>query len=245
VIRRRRARPKHIKVYYWRGRPNAGDLLTPLLLAHFSNLNVTWAPLPEAQLVGIGSVLEHIPSGWHGKIVGAGKLHEQSKVPVDAEILALRGPLTAKGLRGNFALGDPGLLASELVQVATKKYHLGLVPHWSDDQLTVDPRFTPYDPIIIDPRGDPLEFIRLIGECEKVVSSSLHGLIIADAFAIPRRFEYAERRLKLEGGQFKFRDYSESIRTPLEVGITTLANRQAVDDRKSELWDVFRALAPS
>jgi pyruvyltransferase len=236
-------RRNQVTAYWWCGRPNAGDLLTPLLLKHFSNLTAAWAPFKRAELVCVGSILEHVPNGWHGKIVGAGKLHEQSKVPVDAEILALRGPLTARGLRGDFALGDPGLLASELVRVTTKKHRLGVVPHWSDNQLAVDPRFARYDPVVIDPRGDPLEFVRLIGECEKIVASSLHGLILADAFGIPRRFEYAEGRLRLEGGMFKFLDYSAAVRTPLEVGVTKLANRQAVDDRKSELWDCLRGLA--
>jgi pyruvyltransferase len=239
----RRKRRNRVAAYWWIERPNAGDLLTPLLLQHFSNLTATWAPFAHAELVCVGSVLEHIPNGWHGKIVGAGKLRESSQVPVGPEILALRGPLTAKGIRGDFALGDPGLLANELVRVDTKKHELGVVPHWSDNRLAIDPRFTQYDPVVIDPRGDPLEFIRLIGESKKIVTSSLHGLAIADAFGIPRRFEYDQLELWADGGMFKFKDYSAAIRTPLEVGVTMQANRQAVDDRKSELWDVFRALA--
>ncbi len=238
-----------LAVYYWRGRPNFGDLLTPLLLKHFCSIEAVWVPVEEASLVGVGSIIEHIPNGWDGKIVGAGKLHEESLLPIGSgRILALRGPLTAAGVRGDFAIGDLGLLANELVQVETKKHRLGIVPHWSDLTIATDPRFAKGspgivdDPLIIDPRGDPLEVIRLIGECEKIVCSSLHGMILADAFGIPRRVEYAPR-LDVEGGHFKFRDYSAGIHTPFEIGQLRQASRQAVDNTKSELYDVVRSLA--
>lgn len=235
-------RRRKIAAYWWVGRPNFGDLLTPLLLKHFAEIDATWTPIQEAELVGVGSIIEHIPNGWGGKVVGAGKLHEEALIPVGRnQILGLRGPLTAKGLRGDFAIGDMGLLANELVRIDTKKHALGIVPHWSDTELAFRPEFSRYEPVVIDPRGDPLDVIAEIGACEKIVCSSLHGMILADAFAIPRRFEYTSR-FGVEGGVFKFKDYSESIRTPFVVGKTTIANRQAVDDRRSELYDVIRAI---
>jgi pyruvyltransferase len=242
-VPKRVVKRRTMDAYWWVGRPNWGDLLTPLLLKHYCDIEALWAPFPVATIVGVGSVLEHVPNGWSGRIVGSVKLHEESNLPISAEILALRGPLSAKGIRGDFAIGDLGLLANELVRVETKKYKLGLVPHWSDDQLAYDPRFLKYEPVVIDPRGDPLEVIHTIGECDKIVSSSLHGIILSDAFGIPRRFEYAPR-LDVEGGTFKFRDYSESIRTPFEVGKLIMGHRQAIDDCKSSLYDVLRSLEP-
>lgn len=227
--------------YWWVGRRNWGDLLTPLLLDHFCDIETTWAPFPTARVVGVGSVIEHIPNKWGGAIIGSGKLHETSSIPVGPKILALRGPLTAKGIRGDFALGDLGLLANELVRIETKKHKLGVIPHWSDRWLPIDPRFTRFDPVIIDPKGDPLEIIRTIGECHKIVSSSLHGIIVADSFNIPRRIEYAPR-LNAEGGTFKFKDYHAAIRTPFVMGKTTAGNRLAIDDSRSSLYDVLRGL---
>lgn len=229
--------------YWWRGVPNFGDLLTPLLLRHFADIDVAWAPADKADLIGVGSILEHVPADWAGKIVGSGRLHpEPTTIPAGAEVLALRGPLSAAGVPGDYALGDPGLLANELVHVETKRFRLGLVPHWSDKDLIRRPEFSRYSPVVIDPRDNPLDVIRTIGECHKIVSSSLHGIILADAFAIPRRFEYTPQ-FDREGGTFKFQDYSASIATPFEVGKTIQASRFAVNDRKSELYDVFRALA--
>ena len=49
------------------------------------------------------------------------------------------------------------------------------------------------------------EIIREIAECETVVSSSLHGLIAADALGVPnRRIRHSG---KVRGGDFKYDDY--------------------------------------
>jgi len=228
--------------YWWRGRPNFGDLLTPLLLAHFADLQVVWAPVAEASFVCVGSVLEHLPQGWSGTILGSGKLKAESQIDLSrARVLALRGPLTAqcvKGVRRGFVLGDAGLLADELVPVVEKKHALGLVPHWSDTTLEHRPEFQRYAPVVIRPSEDPLEVIRKIGECRKIISSSLHGIIVADAFGIPRRIEMTERFAK-EGGDFKFRDHCAAVGVPFQVGVTQEPSRYKVQDRQHELFDVL------
>lgn len=226
--------------YWWRGRPNFGDLLTPLLMSHFADLEVTWAPVAEAGFVCVGSVLEHLPPGWTGTVIGSGRLKPDSQIDLSrARVMALRGPLTAKGAkaRGSFAIGDAGLLADELVTVE-KKHELGIVPHWSDTTLEHRPEFKRYNPVIIRPSEDPLEVIRKIGECRKIISSSLHGIIVADAFGIPRRIEMTERFAK-EGGDFKFRDHCAAISIPFKVGVTQEPSRYKVQDRQHELFDVF------
>lgn len=234
-----------IPTYWWQGVPNLGDQLTPLLLRRFAQIHATPAPsVREASLVVVGSVLEHIPPFWEGHIAGAGRMFEHGQINQISgrwKVHALRGPLSAKGVPGDYAIGDPGLLADHLVTVDTKRHNLGVVPHWSDGALAADPRFTQYQPKIIDVRGEPLDVIRQIGECRKIVTSSLHGLIIADAFGIPRRFEPTPRFDK-EGGLFKFRDYSASVGAPFEPGKLTEANQFRVRDRQHELYDMFKNL---
>jgi polysaccharide pyruvyl transferase len=229
--------------YWWRGVPNFGDRLTPLLLSYHADLEVKWASTDTADIVCVGSVLEHLSPDYGGVIIGAGKLHEDypARFP-NAQILALRGPFSAIGVPGDYALGDPGLLACELIDLPAKEYQLGIVAHWSDTQLVNDPRFTRYDPVIIDPRSDPLEVVRTIAQCKKIVSSSLHGLVVADSFAIPRRFEYTPR-FDAEGGTLKFRDYHSAIKTPFVAGKTIEASRFGVDDCRFALHDAFRELA--
>ena len=49
--------------YWWTGRRNFGDLLTPLLMAHFVDLPVTHTNLGEANMNSVGSLLHSVPSG--------------------------------------------------------------------------------------------------------------------------------------------------------------------------------------
>src|SRR5208282_569699 len=108
------------KAYWWNSVENFGDALSPLLLSRFAYLeNITWTVINDADIASIGSILEHIPAGWRGYIVGSGLLRETSKLkfdPRETRVLALRGPLTAKLFPGTYALGDPGLLANELIE---------------------------------------------------------------------------------------------------------------------------------
>lgn len=233
-----------LKTWYWKsstGIPssNFGDLLGPLLLKRFADVDVDRAETSgEAHILAVGSIMESVQPEWGGIALGIGSLHRHTDAQKrlrGARVLALRGPHTARGMRGDFVLADPGLLADELVQ-PYRKHNLGIVPHWSDKR-TWD-QFRQWDPFIIDVRNDPLQVLEEIGSCKKIISSSLHGVIVADAFGIPRRIEYSET-MDREGGQFKFEDYHASIKMPLELGVTKLANRHRIEDLQNELYDAF------
>lgn len=235
-----------MKTYYWKTKKNFGDLLTSYLLQKFTRLSSEWSEPENAELVMVGSILEHLPQDFSGVIAGAGKLHEKTKLKFPkAKILALRGYLTAKGLRGNYVVADPGLLADELVKIEDKEYDLGLVPHWTDTTLEKNPIFKRFKPKIIRVSDDPLKVISEIGKCKKIVSSSLHGIILADAFGIPRRIEIAPRMIShagQEGGLFKWEDYSSSINTKLEIGLTQEIDRNIIIEKQNELFDVLEEI---
>jgi pyruvyltransferase len=240
---------KPIRAYWWSKISNFGDALAPYLLQKFAYLdNIQYSDIANAQIASIGSILEHIPSGWDGFIVGSGLLRETSKLKFDpsrARILGLRGPLSAKGIPGSFALGDPGLLSNELVEYQEKEWDLGIVPHWQDDELVQ--RFTSLIPSkfsvrVILPCSDPLTVIREIAACRRIVTSSLHGMIVADSIGgIPRRVEYC-KNLEKDGKDFKFKDYSSGIKCPFEFGTMYEARRNRIDDAKFEVYDAYREL---
>jgi hypothetical protein len=239
---------RKIKSYWWTRVPNFGDGLSPLLLSRFSNLTPEWSPVEEASIVSIGSILEHIPPNWGGFILGSGKLRETSILkfsPKDVKILSLRGPLSAKGIPGDYPLGDPGVLANELVGPQEKLWDLGIVPHWQDDELA--DRFLKLIPSkfscrVISPSSDPLTVVREIGACKRIVTSSLHGMIVADSFGgIPRRVESCDK-MNVDGGLFKFKDYSASIKTEFEIGKMIEPSRFRVEDIKFNIYDAYRQL---
>jgi pyruvyltransferase len=236
------------KAYYWREQRNFGDAMAPLLLKRFAGVTADWATISHADVIVTGSILEHVPPLWDGHILGAGRLYEDSYLHLHTDTAtywAVRGPLSAAAVPPghDFALGDPGLLADEMVYVHHRDIPLGIVPHLTDTTLTQRREWysAKWDTLVIDPRQDPLDVIRQIGRCQRIVTSSLHGLITADAFGIPRRFEPNPDATVYEGGAFKFLDYSKSINTPLEPGKIIEASRFSIEDRKHELFDAFRA----
>jgi len=235
-----------MNVYYWTGKKNFGDLLTDLLIKRFTGLSTTLVTPDKAELVMVGSILEQLPKDFSGVIAGTGKLHEKTIIDFpNATILALRGPLTARHLNKDTMLGDFGLLANELIPLEDKKYDLGIVAHWTDKTLEHDKRFLKYNPKIIRVDDDPLKVITEISQCKKIISSSLHGIIVADAFGIPRRIEMSPRVLShpdQEGGLFKWRDYSESINMPFQIGVTGQPNKYIITEKQHELFDVFEVI---
>lgn len=194
-----------VKAYFWRGHRNFGDLLTPLLLKELANIEVEWAAPKEAELIAVGSIATHIPRGWDGIVFGTGKPRQNERIDLSkATVLALRGQLTAagSGARPGYILGDPGLLVSMLDGIkVSEEIPVGLVAHWEDRNLGKR-----WKGELIDVEGDPLEVIRQIAACKRVVSSSLHGIIVADAFGKERRWERSARATP-----FKFADYGTVV----------------------------------
>lgn len=124
----------------------------------------------------------------------------------------VRGKLTENYLRNNnllkgkVILGDLGLLVSFIFKSKTKKYKLGIIPHFKDNDCPVffDIRNKYEDSIIINVRSSVETVINQILECENIISSALHGLITADAFGIPNIWvENPSNKMDY----FKYHDY--------------------------------------
>ena len=65
------------------------------------------------------------------------------------------------------------------------------------------------DGYCIDVRNGPDRVVREIASCAAVLSTSLHGLIVADAYDIPAA--WATLAPDLMGGTFKFHDYESNV----------------------------------
>ncbi|MBR7143929.1 MAG: polysaccharide pyruvyl transferase family protein [Lentisphaeria bacterium] len=126
----------------------------------------------------------------------------------------MRGNLTKQllekitGQNYDIPLGDGGLLIPRLLpDMPVKKYAVGIIPHFIEENMPELQAIQSKIPesTIISPLGNPLLTAEKIAECETVLSSSLHGLIAADAFNIPNRQMVLSNRIK--GGYFKYKDY--------------------------------------
>ena len=187
---------------------NWGDALNPNLIKKISNKEVKWIDFEEDEhkYLCIGSILEFsLPNTI---VWGSGFLSSDRYLTyIPKKIIAVRGPLSAKILKEKHNInldifGDPSYLYSEFYKpVISKKYKLGVVPHYMDYQYI--PKSEEYSVInILDPIDKVIDDIC---ECEYIISSSLHGLIIAHMYNIP--FYWVKFSNLVSGDDFKFYDW--------------------------------------
>jgi hypothetical protein len=228
-----------VGTHWWDGHPNFGDDMTPWLLPRYGVVPVHRRPV-EARLAGVGSVLEFLPPDFEGAIWGSGLMHDAPYPLPRAAVLAVRGHLTREriGASDDVALGDPGILAARLVRRPAQRWDVGLVPHGhhrSHAPFLALAETAGLRVRVIDVHRTAARTVREIAACGTVVTTSLHGLVAADAYGIPALWTTLEP--SLGGGDFKFRDY-ESVITP------TTSRFVAFDERMS-LRELVAGAAPA
>jgi pyruvyltransferase len=206
-------------VKYWCWRPeegkgpyrNFGDELTGLLLERiYPHVQHQWVQPEDAEIIGVGSVLYTLRGRLKpGTAVwGTGGGYYPEDATEGLEFLAVRGALTRDnlGLPADTPLGDPALLLPRFIPPAPKKlYKLGFVKHMGDDREHHFQR-----DIDISCLQPPADVIQQITACERVISSSLHGWIVAYAYGIPCV------PLPLDDG-YKFMDFATTLGQPPET----------------------------
>lgn len=147
------------------------------------------------------------------------------------DVRAVRGPLTRDFLFQNFGIlapevyGDPALLFPyffpEFRRKENPKYEYLIIPHYSEIKL-----FPKSSGLPIAYPTDPWEVvIDKILDSKFVISSSLHGIIIAEAYGIPARMlrvtpnepllKYHDYYLGTQRPSF---DYAASVEQALKMG---------------------------
>ncbi|MCE8012602.1 polysaccharide pyruvyl transferase family protein [Billgrantia desiderata] len=230
---------ERVPVVYFDKRLNVGDAITPYLVRRLTGKDAYRVHSNVgAHLLGVGSILHQAKSRslvWGSGVIDPRWLPGREALE-HARFLALRGRLTQQLLAANGAdvsraiLGDPALLMPLFYQPVRchRHYRVGLVPHYVDlDNPVVRYMAGLPDVKLIDVGQQPEPFIDALAECDAIVSSSLHGLILADCYRIPNRWvRFSDA---LIGGEFKFRDYYSTTDAP-DTGVLTLRGRAEADD---------------
>jgi hypothetical protein len=147
---------------------------------------------------------------------GSGILSRTVAFPRPASITAVRGPYTrervlALGYACPEVYGDPALLLPKLLPSTGGPpcRPLGVVPHFRELDETRRAFEGSEGVRIVDVRLPIEEVVREIVGCERIVSSSLHGLVVAHAYRVPAG--WASFGGKLRGDQVKFLDHFASL----------------------------------
>ena len=213
---------------------NFGDKLTPYIIEKISSKKCVWSPKESDILkyVVTGSILN-----WEIKNAvswGAGLAGKDDNICIE-KIVMVRGQISKyrailAGVENEIAIGDPALLLPKYyTPKIEKKYKLGIFPHYVDtDVITYNllSQF-PDDVVLIYAMVDVEKTIDLICSCERVISSSLHGLIVADAYKIPSKWvKFSDRIL---GDGTKYMDYYSSIGYDIATKCVDLRSSITVD----------------
>lgn len=207
---------------------NWGDDLNYYLMNRISNrpivvYNGFWLArkLKKKNYLCIGTLLDAVNYSNPQTVVwGSGVSGQERSFVPPLEICSVRGYktlefLSTHGIECPNSFGDPALLLPRYYSpfFQRKKYKLGIIPHVIDLDFDVinKIRETQTDILIIDLAHYEkwTDVIDQICSCEIIASSSLHGLIVSDAYNIPNCWITLSG--KISGGLFKFYDYFSSV----------------------------------
>lgn len=216
------------RCWYGINHRNWGDDLNYYLMSRISNrpivvYNGFWLArkLKKKNYLCIGTLLDAVNYSNPQTVVwGSGVSGQERSFVPPLEIYSVRGYKTLEflgkhGIECPNSLGDPALLLPRYYTPFTqsKKYKLGIIPHVIDLDFDVinKIRETQTDILIIDLAHYEkwTDVIDQICSCEIIASSSLHGLIVSDAYNIPNCWITLSG--KISGGLFKFYDYFSSV----------------------------------
>lgn len=207
-----------LKLFWLKRTQNFGDSLNPILLSKLTGKKIKWVKSysPETHYLVMGSILD---AATKDTIVwGPGFISQESQCfEKPKKVCAVRGPksrekLLKDGIDCPEVYGDPALLLPRIYSPSVKKTHtLGIIPHFVDKHHPWFENIKQDDIKIIDIQNPNIfEVVDEILSCEKIASSSLHGIIVADAYHLPSLWvEFSD---KVTGNGFKFLDYFLSVK---------------------------------
>lgn len=203
-----------IPVNYYNRIPNVGDALNPYLINKITGKKVFCCnAVNKPILTAVGSMLQ---STYPEHLVwGTGIMSDEFSCNISnpKNLYALRGHRTKAfleqklGVVLNVPLGDPAVLMSEFYKPDNehKTFDLGIVPHYMDRDSKFLKEALERGAHIIDVGIGIEEFVNQINNCKRIISSSMHGLILSDTYNIPNL--WLSMSNKISGGTFKFLDY--------------------------------------
>ena len=198
---------------------NFGDYAVPPIVGRITGLPIAPPVGAGPMLYTIGSLIQILSDGdavWGTGMNGG--TAELWKVPRELHVYATRGPISLEFLRRHgFDTGrvsrtfDPGSLVGALfadeigwlrAQSAHRRQNFILIPHYRDEAAMRRIYAAHADHI----RSVDTPFLELLGEilsADLVVSSSLHGLVMAEALGVPAVWH----RPLMGEDELKFNDY--------------------------------------
>jgi len=208
-----------LPIHWFDAVPNFGDILGPVV-AEFVSGYPTFRVSNRVggKILAIGSIAQVAREG--DTIWGSGAISRKGADLSKAHVLAVRGPLTRANSVGDIpeVFGDPAVLLPLFYQPRPMQpTEIGIIPHYVERAL-----FSFSDPnVLVVDVTNPIwqETVDQICSCSLVYTSSLHGLIVAEAYGVPAIWISASEGVIGDG--FKFADYYASTNREVNGPVKT------------------------
>lgn len=212
------------KMWWMRGPypGNFGDVLTPYVLWHAFGVAPRWTPAARADGIAIGSIAKVAKPGM--KVWGTGMPRPGDPLCADAVWTAVRGPMSrqavlAAGGDCPEVYGDPAVLLPELYDEPVEQTtDVGIIPHVLQEagvrtnmSRVEAPGSVKIISLLAGTFAEIEAVIREIRSCREIVSTSLHGVIVAHAYGIPCQSARIVKPGEVAADSFKMRDYKASV----------------------------------
>lgn len=220
---------------------NFGDAISHLLYTKLSLSNIEKTDITDNTdcYLSTGSVLRLCKNNH--VVMGAGFIHKDDDVgkgdwdgytnkvyTKPKKILSVRGPLSRRklidmGIECPEIYGDPvTIFPIVYLPSMSNKYTIGLIPHYVDKnnnnylnfKNNISKRYSIKE-INIMTGKDYKSIINDVCECEYIISSSLHGVILGIAYK--KKTIFTEFSSNVIGNKFKFFDFFESLGIKYDV----------------------------
>lgn len=192
-----RAVNNRVNLNYWKESKNLGDAISPLIVEHIlekAGLSLDTEVCETRHLCAVGSVIT--AGAQDATIWGSGILNPKLLYRVKGrklDVRAVRGPVTRAllmeyGYRVPAVYGDPAVFMPDIYQprIEKKTHRYGFVIHKDGSTRLRDITCLRESHKFIEIKTeDYRHFIDELVSVECVVSTSLHGVILAEAYGVP------------------------------------------------------------
>lgn len=190
-------RKNRVNLEYWKRVVNLGDAISPIIvdwMLQKKNIDRDKQIAKTKHLIGVGSIMDN--GNYDCTVWGSGvasfvgiKIISIQSIYRKYDIRCVRGPITKQIMEElNYkcpsVYGDPAVLLPLIYKpTVKKKYNTSIIQHFREAVELPEK----YHEICIQ-TDDYKFFVEEILASEKVISSSLHGIILAESYGVPAVF---------------------------------------------------------
>lgn len=217
IYRKEKLEFKNDNLFWYDNTKNFGDWIGPYLFEKITGRHpIKTMPNNKSKNTVVSSVGSIVNLTKSNTIIwGSGIMQRKQFFQKPYKVLSVRGPITRQrflelGYECPQVYGDPAMLLPQFFRPKfNTEYKIGIIPHDVDYSIISNLYNNEPNILVINVLDSVENVINFASSCEIILSSSLHGCIIANAYHIPSAWIKISNNLP--GDNIKFYDHYLSL----------------------------------